>query len=427
MQYRHLGKSNLQGLRPVPGHHDVRRPDRPRPRPRASWPTPTRTASTSSTPPTSTPRAAPRPWWANCSRASATTGCWPPSWATGCRTGPTKGTTRAAGCCARCEASLQRLQTDHIDILYLHRDYNGMDLEEPLRALDAMLRAGKIRYWGVSNFRGWRIAEMVRLARAAGHAGPGGVPALLQPAQPHARGGDAAGLRSTTASAWCPTARSRAACSPASTRRAQPPGRRHARRPRRQAHRARPSSAKSRCVIAQQLKAHAEGQGHRAGAVRHRLGAGAPRPSARSSPGRARSGNGRTTCPRSTTPSTAEDEALVDSLVQPGHPSTPGYNDPAYPLNGRVRPALPRWPGLDKYNALGATALRLGTRSVGYSFVSARWRRSSASCAMAVSFSSPRIRIMPDGAANSREILPGATSRMTALHGRRLATSGLAV
>jgi len=33
---------------------------------------------------------------------------------------------------------------------------------------------------------------------------------------------------------------------------------------------------------------------------------------------------------------TAEDEALVDSLVRPGHPSTPGYTDPASPLNGRV-------------------------------------------------------------------------------------------
>jgi len=33
---------------------------------------------------------------------------------------------------------------------------------------------------------------------------------------------------------------------------------------------------------------------------------------------------------------TAEDEALVDSLVTTGHPSTPGYNDPAYPLEGRV-------------------------------------------------------------------------------------------
>jgi aryl-alcohol dehydrogenase (NADP+) len=32
----------------------------------------------------------------------------------------------------------------------------------------------------------------------------------------------------------------------------------------------------------------------------------------------------------------AEDEALVDSLVSPGHPSSPGYNDPAYPLTGRT-------------------------------------------------------------------------------------------
>ena len=61
-------------------------------------------------------------------------------------------------------ASLQRLQTDYVDILYLHRDDPAMDLEEPLRALDALLRAGTIRYWGVSNFRGWRIAEAVRVA-----------------------------------------------------------------------------------------------------------------------------------------------------------------------------------------------------------------------------------------------------------------------
>ncbi len=70
------------------------------------------------------------------------------------------------------DASLARLQTDHVDILYLHRDYNGMNLEEPLRSLDAMLRAGKIRYWGVSNFRGWRIAEVMRLAGELGLPGP---------------------------------------------------------------------------------------------------------------------------------------------------------------------------------------------------------------------------------------------------------------
>ncbi len=66
------------------------------------------------------------------------------------------------------EASLRRLQTEFIDIYYLHRDFDGMDLEEPIRALGDLVRSGKIRYWGVSNFRGWRIAEMVRIAAQLG-------------------------------------------------------------------------------------------------------------------------------------------------------------------------------------------------------------------------------------------------------------------
>jgi aryl-alcohol dehydrogenase-like predicted oxidoreductase len=51
---------------------------------------------------------------------------------------------------------------DHIDIWYLHRDYNGMDLEEPLRALETLLRAGKIRYWGA--------VQLPRLAHRRGRA-----------------------------------------------------------------------------------------------------------------------------------------------------------------------------------------------------------------------------------------------------------------
>jgi aryl-alcohol dehydrogenase-like predicted oxidoreductase len=40
-----------------------------------------------------------------------------------------------------------------------------MHLEEPLRAIESLLRDGKIRYWGLSNFRGWRIAEVMRLCQ----------------------------------------------------------------------------------------------------------------------------------------------------------------------------------------------------------------------------------------------------------------------
>ena len=70
------------------------------------------------------------------------------------------------------DASLGRLQSDFIDILYLHRDYDGMDIPEVLQALADLVRAGKIRYWGVSNFRGWRIAELVHQAARLGMPGP---------------------------------------------------------------------------------------------------------------------------------------------------------------------------------------------------------------------------------------------------------------
>ncbi len=66
------------------------------------------------------------------------------------------------------DASLQRLQTSHIDILYLHLDIDGLDAPEVLHALADLVRAGKIRYWALSNFRGWRIAEAVHLAQRLG-------------------------------------------------------------------------------------------------------------------------------------------------------------------------------------------------------------------------------------------------------------------
>jgi len=66
------------------------------------------------------------------------------------------------------EASLRRLGTDYIDLLYLHRaDFNA-PLAEAVRALGDLVRAGKLRYFGVSNFRGWRIAEVAHLADQEG-------------------------------------------------------------------------------------------------------------------------------------------------------------------------------------------------------------------------------------------------------------------
>ena len=70
------------------------------------------------------------------------------------------------------EAILKRLQTGHLDILYLHRDFEGENLEETVRALGDLIQSGKIVGFGLSNFRGWRIAEVVRLCGLANVAPP---------------------------------------------------------------------------------------------------------------------------------------------------------------------------------------------------------------------------------------------------------------
>lgn len=66
------------------------------------------------------------------------------------------------------DAILGRLQTDYLDILYLHRDHPAENLEVVVLALGELIKAGKIRHFGLSNFRGWRIAEVVRLCDAHG-------------------------------------------------------------------------------------------------------------------------------------------------------------------------------------------------------------------------------------------------------------------
>jgi len=233
------------------------------------------------------------------------------------------------------DASLARLQTDRIDILYLHRDFPGVNLEEPVQAIQALLAAGKIRYWAVSNFRGWRIAEMVRIARDLGVPAPVAcqpyynllnrapeydvLPACqfyglgVVPYSPIARG--------VLTGKYLP-----GAALPQGTRAARGDKRIHQTELRDES-----------LVIAQKLQQHAQARGISVAqfAVAWVLGHQAvssviagPRTLAQ----------WQDYLPALGYTLTAEDEALVDSDVAPGHPSTPGFTDPNDPVPPR-RPA----------------------------------------------------------------------------------------
>ena len=231
------------------------------------------------------------------------------------------------------EASLSRLATDHLDIYYLHRDYNGMTLEEPLRAIEQMLRDGKIRYWGVSNFRAWRISEVVHLARQLGMPAP----VVCQPyynllnRQPEVEVLPVCRHHGLGVVPYSPIARgvltakyAPGAPAPEGTRAARKDTRMMQTEFRDESMRVAQklnTEMTSRSITLAQFatawvlaqcavsaviagpRTLAQWQGY-AGALDYVV--------------------------------TPADEALVDSLVPPGHPSTPGYTDPAYPLEPRT-------------------------------------------------------------------------------------------
>jgi aryl-alcohol dehydrogenase-like predicted oxidoreductase len=227
------------------------------------------------------------------------------------------------------DASLRRLQTDHIDILYLHRDFPGIDLEEPLRALDDLVRAGKIRHWGVSNFRGWRIAEMVHGARQLNMPGP----VVCQPyynllnRMPEVEILPACAHHGIGVVPYSPVARG------VLTGKYQPgaqpePGSRAGRGDKRIAE---TEFRAESLAIAQQLQGHAQAKGvtlaqfATAWVLANRAVSSViagPRTLAQ----------WESYLPALDCTITADDEALIDRLVAPGHPSTPGYTDPSYPL-----------------------------------------------------------------------------------------------
>lgn len=65
---------------------------------------------------------------------------------------------------AAVDASLKRLDTDYIDIYYAHKPDPTVPWEETLRAMDDMVRAGKVRYIACSNFRAWKVSQALWLS-----------------------------------------------------------------------------------------------------------------------------------------------------------------------------------------------------------------------------------------------------------------------
>ncbi len=235
-----------------------------------------------------------------------------------------------------CEASLRRLGTDFIDVYYLHKEDHRTPLEETVRAVADLIRAGKVRYLGLSNYRAWRMAEICRLADAAGIDRP----AVLQPyynmlnRQPEVELLPACGHFGMGVAPYSPLARGvlTGKYDPDS----QPSD--DSRAGRQDKRMMQTEWRKESLLIARKIQAHAEAKGCTPGqfAVAWLL-------------------NNRLVTSPIAGPRTiaqfedylgaldvtftAEDEALVESLVTTGHASTPGYNDPAYPIEGR-RPVV---------------------------------------------------------------------------------------
>ena len=232
-----------------------------------------------------------------------------------------------------CEDSLRRLGVDHIDIYYLHREDHGAPLDETVMAIADLVRAGKIRHFGVSNFRAWRVAEICNICDRLGI----GRPVVSQPyynamnRMPEVEHLPACGHYGVGVVPYSPLARGVLsgkydpdAPPPAGTR----AGRSDTRILQTEW---RPESLR----LAQEIRRHAEARGMTAGqfALLWVLNNGFVS-SAIAGPRTEEQWNdylGALAHDFS-----AEDEALIDRLVTTGHPSTPGYNDPAYPIEGRA-------------------------------------------------------------------------------------------
>ena len=231
------------------------------------------------------------------------------------------------------DASLRRLGTDYIDVYYLHKEDLATPLDETVRAMADLVRQGKIRYFGVSNYKSWRVAEICNICDRLGIDRP----VVSQPyynamnRMPEVEHLPACAHYGLGVVSYSPLARGVLtgkyvpdAAPPAETR----AGRKDNRMLQAEW---RPESL----ALAQEIKRHAEKRGMTAGqfavlwVLNNALVTGTiagPRTEAQWDDYAGALAHRFTT----------EDEALIDRLVTPGHPSTPGFNDPAYPIEGRV-------------------------------------------------------------------------------------------
>jgi aryl-alcohol dehydrogenase-like predicted oxidoreductase len=231
------------------------------------------------------------------------------------------------------EHSLRRLATDWIDVYYLHRDDPTTPMEETLSAIARLIESGKVRYFGVSNYSAWRIAEMAALCRAMGVPQP----IVCQPPYNAMSRAIEAELLPCCAAhglgvvSYSPLARGvltgkyKPAEAPAA-------GTRAARADRRLMQTEfRPESI----ALSQRFAAHAAARGWSASqfatawVLHNRLVAGVI-----AGPRTLVQWEDYVAAPALRLG--AEDEAFIDGLVPPGHASTHGYTDPLYPVTGRV-------------------------------------------------------------------------------------------
>ncbi|MCB4768636.1 aldo/keto reductase [Ancylobacter sp. Lp-2] len=230
------------------------------------------------------------------------------------------------------EASLKRLGTDYIDLIYFHRAIFDSPLEESVRALGDLISAGKIRYYGVSNFRGWRIAEVARLADANGIDRPIASQPLYNLVNRSAEQEElpAARYYGLGVVPYSPLARGVLTGKYAAD--APPPAESRAGREDKRIHEVefRPESLR----IAQQVKLQAESKGFNAADLA--LAWVLNNPVVVSAIAGPRTLEQWQSYARALEyPFSREDEQLIDGLVLAGHPSTHGFTDPSHPVEGR--------------------------------------------------------------------------------------------